>query len=86
MEEDAALLTPVTFVIVVVTLLQHWRESGLKAAGELLLPERIMCPELTGSPVRGWSQVVERVLSLEAGEEEEKTPVSCTGEIKPWRL
>lgn len=29
------------------------------------VPERIMCPELTGSPVRGCSQVVLRVLSLQ---------------------
>lgn len=30
-----------------------------------LVPERIMCPELTGSPVRGCSQEVLRVLSLQ---------------------
>ncbi len=29
------------------------------------VPDRIMCPELTGSPVRGCSQVVLRVLSLQ---------------------
>lgn len=36
------------------------------------LPERIMCPEFTGSLERGWSQVVVRVSSLPHRQREEE--------------
>lgn len=47
------------------------------------LPERIMCPEFTGSAERGCSQVVVRVSSLPHTQREEKNTCYATGKETP---